>query len=277
MATSKETARRAYATTRLGQMHLQIWPGPADSKLPLIVCLHPIPYSGRYYDSFATELAVKTSVIAPDLAGYGGSDALTAPASLEQHTLAIADALQDQGVGQYVPLGFHTGSAIAAELALQRPKRVPRAVCVTYPFLEQEERAKQLHGLGRGFINGEDIECLRKRWRFTVHNRAAGVPLESAITNFVEELRTGENAWFGFDAMFRYAPEERLPEVQQPVLVININSSLKEPTQAAAKLMPNAHCVDFMDMSKGVFELHATKLIGVVEQFLQADLTAKDE
>ena len=65
-STTIQTPRLAYADTRLGQMPLRIWPGPPVASAPAVVCLHPVPYSGRYYDHFAAVLSLRVSVIAPD-------------------------------------------------------------------------------------------------------------------------------------------------------------------------------------------------------------------
>jgi len=261
--------RLTYADTRLGQMHLRIWPGPADAGGPPVVCLHPVPYSGAYFDHFATELSQRLSVVAVDLMGYGGSAKLEQPAPIAEHAAAVADALQAQGIARYVPLGFHTGSAVGVELALNRPSRVPRLVCVTYPLLYPEDRDEQLAGLGRTPQSSEQLDSLRRRWRFTVNNRAAGVPLDAAISNFIEELRAGDSAWFGFQSMFEYPSEDRLPKVNQPALVINVEGSLKEPTQQAAELIPESSYVEFENMSKGIFELHAQQLASAVSAFVE--------
>jgi pimeloyl-ACP methyl ester carboxylesterase len=270
-STASAEPRRIYADTRLGQMHLQLWPGPPEANDPPVVCLHPIPYSGRYFDHFAAELSRRFTVITPDLMGYGGSAPLAEPVDLEQHAAAVADALQEQGIGRYIPLGFHTGSAVAGELALARPKRVPKLVMITYPLMNEDERSKQLQGLGRGSLSGEDLECLRRRWRFTVNNRAAGMPLDRAVINFTEELRAGDNAWFGFYSMFSYQPEDRLPRIKQPALVLNIEGSMKAATRAAAEMLSLSAYEEFSSMSRGIFELHATKLAGAVSAFCLAE------
>ncbi len=266
---NQQEPRLSYADTRLGQLHLRIWPGPPDADEPPVVCLHPVPYSGRYFESFAQLLSRRASIIAPDLAGYGSSAGLDEPASIAQHAGAVADALQTQGVGRFIPLGFHTGSAVAVELALGRAKRVPKLISVTFPFLSAEERQAQSEGLGYGKLLTEDLECLRKRWRFTVNNRAAGAPLESAFVNFVEELRAGDTAWYGFKSMFEYPAEARLPKVRQPVLVINVESSLTAATRTAAQLLPAARYVEFMEMNRGIFELHGSRLVAAVAAFVE--------
>jgi pimeloyl-ACP methyl ester carboxylesterase len=256
--------RLAYADTRLGQMHWRIWAGPPDGSETPVVCLHPFPYSGRFFDSFAVELSRTVSVLAPDLMGYGGSAPLSEPASIEDHALAVADALQDLGVARFVPLGYHTGSAVAGELAIIRAKRAPRAVFVTYPFLSAEDRQHQLAGLGRGSLLSEDLSSLQRRWRFTVHNRPAGSPLHNAVNNFIDELRAGDAAWFGFQSMFQYRPEDRLPKIMQPVVVISPEGSANQPTQAAAALLPDPRHAEAGGLGKGLFERQAPQLARLV-------------
>ncbi len=260
--------KRRYADTRLGQMHLTIWPGPADATLPPIVCVHPVPYSGRYFDGFAAGLSRHVSVIAPDLPGYGGSDPLAEPVGIADYAAATADALQNLGIGRYVPLGYHVGSVVAGELALARPKRVPAMVFVGYPFLSEEERAKQRSGLGSGIVNGEDLESLRRRWRATVNSRAAGVRFEPAFVNFVEELRAGENAWFGFHATFHYPMEQRLAKICQPVFVVNGQGSMKAPTEAAVERLADSNCIEMAVPAKGIFELQPDRLAFAITQWL---------
>ncbi len=269
MSVDSVQPKRRYADTRLGQMHVTIWPGPADATLPPVVCVHPVPYSGRYFDGFAAELSHHVSVIALDLPGYGGSDPLAEPVAIADYAAAIADALQGIGVARYVPLGYHVGSVVVGELALARPKRVPAVVFVGYPFLNEEERAKQRSGLRPGVVNGEDLESLRRRWRATVNNRAAGVRFEPAFVNFVDELRAGENAWFGFHATFHYSMEQRLAKIRQPVFVVNAQGSMKAPTETAVGMLADSTCIEIAVPAKGIFELQPDKLAAAITQWLE--------
>jgi len=262
--------RLAYADTRLGQMHLRVWPGPADARAPAVVCLHPVPYSGRYFDRFAADLAARASVVAPDLMGYGGSAPLAEPAPIAEHAAAVADALQSLGLGRYVPLGYHTGAAVAGELALARPKKVPGVVLAGYPLLPPDERAHQREALGRGVPVTEELESLRRRWRFTVQNRAAGVPAERALVHFVEELRAGDRAWFGFQSTFEYAAEERLGRLGQPALVLIVDGPLAPATRAAGGLLPGARPLELPHIGRGAFELHAEELARLTAEFIGA-------
>ena len=68
--------RRHYLDNTPGQLHVWQWQGD-QSALPPIVCLPPVPYGGRFFDSFAQ--AYDGPVWSADLPGYGFSDALVDP------------------------------------------------------------------------------------------------------------------------------------------------------------------------------------------------------
>ena len=142
-------------------------------------------------------------------------------------------------------------------------------IFVTYQYFAAEDRQQRLAELEDSTPIGDALQSLQQRWEFTVGRRAEGVPLASALVNFTEELRAGDRAWFGFHSMFSYAPEERLPSVTQPSLVINVEGALKDPTRAAADLLENHEYREFTHMRTGIFELHVSELAGAVEAFIR--------
>lgn len=70
-------------------------------------------------------------VIAPDLAGYGGSRGLTAPRTLAEHAEHVADLLDDLRLDAAVVAGFAFGAAVA--VALPRFDRVGGIVSIGIP------------------------------------------------------------------------------------------------------------------------------------------------
>ena len=267
--------RRAYANTRFGQMHLRIWGNGASAPHTGLVCLHPVPYSGRYFDTFAELAAADTVVVTPDLIGYGGSSAMPEPISIENHADAVADALDSLHEGgfrdtNFVPLGFHTGSAVGGEMAIAHPELVSKVVFVTYPYFEPAERAQRLQDLPGSTPMTTDAEYRQSRWDFAIENQPGGVPRERGFVSFSEELRAGDRAWYGFHSMFSYAPEERLPLIQQRALVINTEGPLREPTRAAAQMLNDCDYREFLHMQKAVFELNTAEIASVVSDFLQS-------
>ena len=67
-----------YIETKLGQVHGRKY-GESNKT---IICLHPMPYSGGYYDTFCNDLVSQTDIaaISLDMLGYGQSS------KIEEHT-----------------------------------------------------------------------------------------------------------------------------------------------------------------------------------------------
>ncbi len=258
-------------------MHLRIWGNGASAPRTCLVCLHPVPYSGRYFDTFAELIAADTVVVTPDLIGYGGSSAMPEPISIQNHADAVADALESLHEGgfrdtNFVPLGFHTGSAVGGEMAIAHPELVSKVIFVTYPYFEPAERAGRLEGLPDSTPIMTDAEYRQHRWEFAIGNRPEGVSLERGFVNFSEELRAGDRAWFGFHSMFSYAPEERLPLIRQAALVINPEGPLHAATRAAARLLPKREYRELPDVAKAAFELNTGEIAGAVREFLTSTI-----
>ncbi|UPG89491.1 alpha/beta fold hydrolase [Luteibacter aegosomaticola] len=99
--------------------------GPAHA--PAVLLLHGFPSSSHQYRRLIERLATKYRVVAPDLPGFGFSDA-PAPAAfgytfdhLAQVTEAFADAV---GLGRYALYLFDYGAPVGFRVATQRPERV---------------------------------------------------------------------------------------------------------------------------------------------------------
>lgn len=115
--------RRAYFESRHGQLHVHnaIPVGGGFDELTTLICLHGTGTSGRCFLEISKRLGRTRSVYSPDLPGTGesdGPDGLTAAANAE----AVADFLDSMRFRQVDLLGAGTGAAVAAELALLRPK-----------------------------------------------------------------------------------------------------------------------------------------------------------
>ena len=80
---------------------------------------------------WANLLAVRRSLIMPDLLGFGFSERITTPGSyyaLKSQAAALAAVLDDLGVKQVDVIGHSYGGAVAAQFALDYPARVRRIV-----------------------------------------------------------------------------------------------------------------------------------------------------
>ena len=106
---------------------------------PLVVMLHGFPecwYSWRHQ---LRALAPRFTCVAPDLRGYGESDA---PAGVENYTIAklvedVAGLIQVLGRGRAIVVGHDWGGAVAWSTALMRPEIVERLIVMNCPHPEK--------------------------------------------------------------------------------------------------------------------------------------------
>lgn len=111
--------RRSYVDIREGQMHYR----HVGSGQP-IVLLHMSGSSSDEFEKVGGFLGSKLSVYAPDLLGYGGSDAPPRYYSLKDHAETVIRFMDALNVEKAIIAGNLAGANIAARLAVQWPKRV---------------------------------------------------------------------------------------------------------------------------------------------------------
>lgn len=259
-----------YIETKLGQVHGRKY-GESNKT---IICLHPMPYSGGYYDTFCNDLVSQTDIaaISLDMLGYGQSSKIEEPISIEDYAFNVIEVIQslkDSGglSGEVTLLGFHTGSAIANEIAIHEPELIAKVIFVTYPFFDAEKRGELVDSQTKGSIE-ESIDCLKGMWEFTITNRSEGISIERAYENFIDQVKNMPVSWYGFYSMFNYPSEDRLPLLQHVPLIINDTSSLTEPTKIAMSLVHNSEYVELEDVKGGIFELNTDQIIGHVSRYL---------
>jgi pimeloyl-ACP methyl ester carboxylesterase len=137
--------RRAYFDCQFGQLHVRTaFPatGGFDEGVTL-VCLHSREGSSRSFARFLPEIAGERSVYAPDLPGFGESDAAPTFGHADAAS-AVADLSKDLRLRQIDLLGVRFGGAVALELAASRPELVRRLVLVGSPPLDRIPAVKQV-------------------------------------------------------------------------------------------------------------------------------------
>jgi pimeloyl-ACP methyl ester carboxylesterase len=136
--------RRAYFDCKFGQLHVRTaFPttGGFDEQTTL-VCLHSREGSSRSFERFLPEIAADRSVYAPDLPGFGESDA--APSQrYSEAARAVLDLASELRLRQVDVLGVRFGAAVALDLAAARPELVRRLVLVGAPPMDRIPPIKQ--------------------------------------------------------------------------------------------------------------------------------------
>lgn len=205
-----------------------------SDEAPVLVCLHPLPHDGSFFDSTAPLLARRRPVLCPDYPAFGDSPAMEQPWTLEGWAEVLLAGLKTLPTGVPVDLlGFHTGCLIAVELALRDPKHIGRLVLVDTPYFDPEQR----RDLGEQTMHAP---------------RYHGKPV----------------AIQGFRAAYAYDPMPRFRRLEHETLCIGTDSSLHGPTETAARAAPGARFLGRRDLVAPVFEAGAEAITDCAEAFL---------
>ena len=269
--------KRAYATTRSGQIHLRLFSlgegGHPALHAPALVCLHPFPYSGAFFETIAPMLAAGRLVCAPDCPGFGGSDPPPQKLSMQEIAAAMHDALAACGDALAFPfdlLGFHSGCLLAVEMARLEPARIRKLALIDVPYFTPEEQAARYPKSTADVRYTKDLSSLAAAWEFAVAKRLGGMPLQRAFGNFVEMLRAGERANWGYHATLTYDCAPRFREVRHETLVVATQYMLKEHTRKAAALISGSTFAERKDVTRAVMEEGAPAITEEVLAFLGA-------
>ena len=86
--------------------------------------------------------------------------------------------------------------------------------------------------------------------------------------NFAEGLRGGPASHWGHRAAFNYALQEKMPEVEHPILVINLDDDLTEHTKRAAPLLRNGRIHTIEGYGHAWFDVIPEEAGRILREFL---------
>lgn len=105
-----------------------------------ILLIHGSPNQGLMLRPIIEYLAKEFLVVAPDTPGNGYSEALLEGGDKPEHyAAALLEVMDALGIGAFGVYGFHTGAALAAELAVLAPSRVTAVVADGFPLWTPDE------------------------------------------------------------------------------------------------------------------------------------------
>jgi pimeloyl-ACP methyl ester carboxylesterase len=263
---------------------------------PTILLLHGFPTSSHMFRNLIPELADRYHVVAPDLPGFGFSDAPNRTQfryTFENLTMAIDSFIQSIGIERFAIYVFDYGAPVGFRLALARPERITA-------IISQNGNA-YVEGLSQGW------NPIQKYWKEpTPENRTAlraflkpeatkrqylhGVQDESQVAPESYELDSALLARPGndeiqLDLFLDYASNVALyPKFQeyfrikQPSLLAvwgkNDPFFLPPGAEAIKRDNPNAE-VHFYDTGHFALETHHQEIAGAIRDFLDRKVASK--
>jgi pimeloyl-ACP methyl ester carboxylesterase len=262
--------RRHYVRGPYGEIHIRSMRNAGSGGRPLM-CLHPAPYSGLYFETLMPLLTKPSLIIAPDYPGYGGSRRPEEQLEITDYAatmLSVAGAVKEQPIDL---LGFHTGSLVALEMAAQQPETIGRIILIDVPYLAPAEREsmRQSAALPPGYT--ADLECLSKSFSFNISDRMNQMGFDRAFELFVEQLRPGNGSNQGFHAAFSYDIDKVFARISNAGRIIATKSGLLDGTRMAAKQLPTLEFSERLDITRSVFEESVDSIAGDINDYLGAD------
>ena len=129
---------------------------------PVIVALHGMAGSLRYWEALSADLSKEHRLIRLDLLGFGHSPASKKGYRPVDHVRAIEETLQRLGVTEaFTLVGHSMGALIALNYATTHPKRLQDLVLISMPIYSSAAQAR------------EDITKSKKRYRYAYYGRGS--------------------------------------------------------------------------------------------------------
>ena len=224
--------RRAYFESRYGQLHVHnaIPAGGGFDEQTTLLCLHSSSTTGRSFLEVSRILGTTRSVYSPDTPGCGESDAPPKALNIAGYAEAIGDFIDSMRFRSIDLIGSHSGAAVAAEIAIARPKVVRKLVMIGAPVLDETER---------------------KTWR--------DLSPPEGLT---------QGALWARAAVIDWKAETRLPLVKQALLVLRPKDNFWEGGGRVSKYVAGAKIVDMPDQDKRLLETQASLVAKHVVPFL---------
>ncbi len=271
------TIRRRFLDVPFGQMHYR-----TAGEGPVLVLFHASPGSSRQLEALIRAFAVTHQVIAPDTPGNGDSDPLPiASPAIADYAAAMVQFIAALGVERADVYGSHTGSCIAAEVAILAPHQVRRVIHDGAGVFTPEEVAAHLAHYARPFEPDLDGAYLMRAFMFCRDQflffpwyarsrkarRDSGMGSAQALHLWVVEVLKAATTYpLGYRAAFSYPARERLPLVAQPTLCMAAEDDpLRDGTRAVAATVPGGR---FVQLPRYDAPDYVSRLVETVNGFL---------
>lgn len=280
--------RPEYADTARGLLHYaQVGAGE-----PLLL-LHATPGSWRAFRQLAPLLAGPFRVLALDTPGYGNSDPVPGPVSIEAMAESVVALLDALDLPRAHVLGLHTGNKIAADLAARFPQRVGRVVLAGHThslLVEKEARDEAIrhlvdhyfprfqaaadgaHRVREWLMAQADVQSLWWPQHLLQGREVAAEEVATAESMVIDHLLGWRSIVPTYDAIFAFDLAAALRRMQAPTLVLELRppdeAHMAAQAPAICGLLPDCRSATLEGCDAAVFRRAPDLVTNAVLPFL---------
>ena len=263
-AASPIVVRRSYIDGIFGQMHVRRAEPPTSPSARPVLCIHLSPLSGLVYERLLPSIGADRIAVAPDTPGYGMSDGSDAPPDIETYSRAMAGLADSMGFGAFDVIGYGTGSKIAFHLALTLPGRIRHVALISAPDYTEDEVARMRATLGAVIDPTADGSHMPVLW-----SQVQGFPDDKLrMRYFPDHIAAGPRKPWGPRAAFTFRYRDRLAELTQPLMVLNIDNEITEPTRRLGPLIGNGRYIERLDWRHGFLDRAPDEFAAMIRSFV---------
>jgi len=237
--------RRAYVDIAEGQMHYRY-----SGKGEAIVLLHMSGSSSDEFDKVGDILKNRFSIFAPDILGFGGSDAPPRYYTLMDHAQSIIRFMDALQIDKAIFVGNLVGANIAARIAVRWPERVSGLLLSHLVYYQDYAQFKSArHRPNFELIElAQDGSHLLEYWKRSVQY---GDPVEHVDARALCLHQAGKYGETLHWALFEDEDyNEILPQIKTPTVVVALEkmATTLAGQRLVAEMIPGAK----YEMLKGV-------------------------
>jgi pimeloyl-ACP methyl ester carboxylesterase len=242
---------------------------PAKAATVPLLCLHASPLSSIVYSNWLVEMGKDRIAVAPDTPGYGSSDLPPSPPEIGDFADAFLRFMDAMKLKTVDVMGYHTGSLTSVELARRYPKRVRKVVMISAPlFTEAELVNYRRTQLGPAPNFEQMLARTLDQWLNTRRGMFRDETDDQYIDISLERMRRFRTSSWGFRAAFNYDLAKALPDVAQPILILNPEDDLWEATPRAKPYLKNGRIHNLPGWTHGHLDAHTAEMAAIVRDFL---------
>ena len=222
------------------------------------------------FEPLLAHMGTDRIALAPDTPGCGLSDPPPAQISIAEYAEALGNAVDALDLGEIDIMGAHTGSRIAVEFALQRPKQVKHLVLLGCAVYTDEERASQQRWTRETLkpLPDGDGTHLLSVWNSWARWRWPGVSDAMIERWMADALIDRVRGNWAMEAALGHDLLSRLPLVDQPVLILNAADDIHEPTKRAPQHLKNARLVDLAPAGLWYLDVKPAEAAQLIRSFV---------